>query len=178
MDSSVVEAFRLLLVIFKYPELRNVVIRTPKAPKFIARMAAIGDSDVLTGIAVMMRRCGVDQDILTSLADATFFHRYYGSLRKCSDSPTRLAALAMLDQLTRVGYVNEFALFIPLLQSMLALKNEVSGSALALFVAFSCHPELAMKLKDSPLVPYFRALVNVAGLKQIAQLFLDNVRKA
>jgi hypothetical protein len=178
MDSALIEAFRLVLVIFKYPELRRLVIRTPKGPKFLARMAAIGDSDVLTGMAIMMRRCDVDQQVLTLLADATFFHRYYDSLRKCSHNPTRLAALAMLDQLTRVGYVDEFALYIPLLQSMLALRNEVSGSVIALFIAFSCHPELAQKLKDSPLVPYFQALLRVAGFKQIAQLFLDNVSKA
>jgi hypothetical protein len=177
MGSSAVDAFRLFLIIFSYPELRSLVVRTPKAPKFLAKMAATGDSDVLMGIAVILRRCGMDHELLTALADATFFHRYYDSLKNCPDSPVRLAALAMLDQLSRAGYVKEFSLYIPILQSILALKNEVSGSAIALLVTFSYHQELARKLKESQLVPYFKTLLKVDGLKQLAQLFLDNVSR-
>jgi hypothetical protein len=45
----------------------------------------------------------------------------------------------MIEQLARVGFVQEFTLFIPLLTQILATKGELTGSTVVVLVILSCY---------------------------------------
>jgi hypothetical protein len=68
---------------------------------------------------------------LADLANATFFHRYYGAARQTDDKMVLQAGCSLLDPLTRVGFVSQLGMLVPLLQTLLAMKNELTGSAIA-----------------------------------------------
>jgi hypothetical protein len=175
MQSGSPEAFRLFLILFRDPDMRTPLMNSLQFPSFLTRMANAGGDDLLTGIAVVLRRCHLKQQHLTALADATFFHCYYNAVKQTMDHGILLAANSMLDQVARVGFVPEFALFTPLLTQMLAMKNALTGSAAVVLVTLSCHPKIAESFKRTGLVGYFQALLNVPTFAEKAQVFLQNV---
>jgi hypothetical protein len=177
MQSGDRGALTLLLVCFRFSEVRPVLMAAPGFARFLARLAALG-GDAVPAIAVVLRRCGLTQETVTALAESHFFHTYYDALVREVDQPALLAANALLDQVARAGFATELSFFVPLLQRQLALKNEVSAAAIAVIVTFSCHPQLAVGFRDTQFVEYFRALLKIRGLEQKARLFLDNVANA
>jgi hypothetical protein len=175
MQAKTIDAFRLFLVLFTQLELRPALVVTHQWPVFIAKLAELGGEEVLAAIAIVMRRCELNQTHLEALAEATFFHRYYEALKNTDDKHTLHAANAMLDRIARAGFVAEFALFVPLLEKMLAMKNELTSGAAVVIVTFSCFPTIAESFKGTVLAKYFMALLKNPKFTEKAQLFLRNV---
>jgi serine/threonine protein kinase len=175
MQSASIESLRLLLVCFKYSELRPVIAGLSQFWSFLAHIAALGGDQVLSAIAIVLRRCSLDQTRIMSLSRNLFFHKFYESIKQISDKMTLLAANALLDEIARNGFTTDFNFFIPILQRQLAMKNQLTTAAIAVLVTFSCHTQLAAAFRSTQLVQYFQALRKVASLEKQATLFLKNV---
>jgi serine/threonine protein kinase len=175
MQAGTADAFRLVLVLFKQEDLRVQLIAAPPFAGLCAKLVALGNDEVLAAIPAVLRRSPIEQSHLTALSAASFFHAYYQAVKGTGNRASVLGALTLLDQIGRVGFVPEFALFVPWLQQILALKNEFTGSAAVVLVTMSCHPTIAQSFRGTALVGYFQALLKVPNFAAKAQVFLDNV---
>jgi hypothetical protein len=176
MQCRSLDALRLMLVCWKYREVRSLITESVLFARFLASVAPLSE-DAVCAIAIILRRSPLTQERISALSESKFFHKYYEALVPIADKRILLAANALLDELARAGFAPEFQFFLPLLQKQLAMKNELTSTAISVLVTLSCHPALAAVFRESQLVQYFQALQKVRSLEQRAQLFLSNVAK-
>ncbi|OHT15735.1 TKL family protein kinase [Tritrichomonas foetus] len=169
--------YRLFLIIFGHPELRQIIGRSPLLPNFLSEYSCSSDPVLIMSLTSCLKRLRVDQFVIENLAAAKLFRNLNVTINKIEDSSVRSSVNSLLDSLARKAYTSEYQLFLPYLMKLLQMRNSNTSEAIAVLVTFSCHKQMAAIFKNSDLVNYFKSLQNTQGYNKAATIFLSNIEK-
>ena len=181
MTSHSLEAFRLFLILFTKPNLREPLTRAEAFIRFISFWAKSKRSLVIGAFGAIFSKLPMDQLMINDLSQAGFFTNLLSSVEAIDKSKRDVMheVMVTLDYIARTGYTPDLLKFCPFLAQFLPMRNDLSVDAINVFVVFSCHAQIAKVFKKTEqLVSYFNTLQTRNVLRSRAGLFIDNVAQA
>ena len=181
MTSHSLEAFRLFLLLFTKPNLREPLTRAEAFIRFISFWAKSKKPLVIGAFGAIFSKLPMDQLMVNDLSQAGFFTNLLSSVEAIdkNNKDVMHEVMVTLDYIARTGYTPDLLKFCPFLAQFLPMGNELSVDAINVFVVFSCQPQIAKVFKKTEqLVVYFETLQSRTVLRSRAGLFIDNVSQA
>ena len=176
---------RLFLILFSQSQYHSRVLEMPNLATLLQCLFDSGDAKlykIATGIIRYMQH---DQHLMNFLTQSgvikNFINVTLSMFQKEKESlvvnnKIKKNALLLFDTLARIGYLNEYLLFVDTLIEMMADPN-FTKDAITVIVSFSQYAPLALAFKEKKLDRYFAKLAKFPNYADSVDVFLKNLKR-
>ena len=175
MQTSSTLSIKIFLSLFQYHKvIESLMKEEATVSQYLAGLTTSTNADVLLTIGSLIKRLPINQSFIDKLTENSFFKGYFNTVIHSQNVQLIQSCNSFIDNICRVGYSQDYSIYVPFLMKLLASKDSTSSSAILLLVSLSRCQELIPILNTPKLVNYFNQLRNTK-LRSQAQTFLRNI---